>query len=269
MAPNPREEPKSRGGPQARNYRSTMDPAHDRLCALVYLIVGENRYARATLKSALNGYGFHNLTECESGAHALKTVQGGGIDAVVAEYEMPSMTGAEFVWHLRRLKNERLRRLPVVMVGNDAAAVHVRDAIDAGVNEFMPKPYSRRDLYFRLRRAVVSPKPFVELAGYAGPDRRADDKGSPGGAERRKRQATSVQLYALAGSEPVWIKTAKLGDAGAPDAPNPPAKPASEPQAKIEAKTEVESDPDAKSKPSFSVLAEVAPADFAPLQRKP
>ena len=251
--------------PKPQGERSALDAVHDRLCGLAYLIVGESRFVRATLKSTLNGFGFRNLSECESGAHALKIVQDGRIDAVVAEYDMPSMTGAEFVWHLRHLKNERLRRLPVVMVGNDAAATHVRDAVDAGVNEFLPKPYSRRDLYFRLRRAVVSPKPFVEIADYAGPDRRAADTGAPGGADRRSRQAMSVQLHALAGSEPVWIKTAKLGSAGVSDAPSAPA----DSSAKHEAKTEVKSEPDAKPKPSFSVLAEAAPADLAAPHRKP
>ncbi len=246
--------------PKPQDERSALDPVHDRLCGFAYLIVGESRFVRATLKSTLNGFGLRNLSECESGAHALKIVRDGRIDAVVVEYDMPSMTGAEFVWHLRHLKNERLCRLPVVMIGNDAVATHVRDAINAGVNEFLPKPYSRRDLYFRLRRAVVSPKPFVVLAGYAGPDRRAADMGAPGGADRRSRQAMSVQLHALAGSEPVWIKTAKLGSAGVSDAPSAPAD--------SSANAEPETKPNAKPKPSFSVLAEADPADLAAPHRK-
>jgi CheY-like chemotaxis protein len=234
--------------PKTQDARSKLDPVHDRLCGLAYMVVGESRFARATIKSALNGYGFRILIECESAEHALKIVRGGGIDAVVSEYDMPAMSGPEFVRRLRHLTDERVRRIPVVMIGNDAVAAHVQAAVDSGVNEFLSKPYSRRDLYFRLRRAVVSPRPFVVIADYAGPDRRAEDHGAPDGVDRRRRQAMSVQLYALAGSEPKWIKATKLGNDDARGIPNEPGKPASEPPAKTGT--------DIPSAPSFTVLAE-------------
>lgn len=230
--------------PKRQDDGTKADSVHERLCGLAYLVVGGSRFARAMIKSALNGFGFRNLSECESAASALKIVCGGNIDAVITEYEMPGTSGAEFVRQMRRLKSERARRLPVVMVGNDAVAAHVQTAIDSGVNEYLPKPYSRRDLYFRLRRAVVSPKPFVVLPGYAGPDRRVTDVGSPHGVERRSGPSMSVQLYALNGSEPKWIKTAKLGTAGADEKNEAHANPPPAPK------------PESKPKPSFSVLAE-------------
>jgi CheY-like chemotaxis protein len=196
---------------EPRNRGTQLDPAHERLCALGYLIVGDQRFARSMIKSALNGFGFRNLTECESAEHALKVVQGGGVDAIIVEHDMPGTGGAEFAWRLRRLADERARRLPVVMVGNDAVAAHVGAAVDSGVNEYLPKPYSRRDLYARIRRAALAPKPFVIAPGYVGPDRRILDKGPPRGDERRTGLAMSVQLYTLVGSEPRWIRTAKLG----------------------------------------------------------
>ncbi len=54
----------------------------------------------------------------------------------------------------------------------------------------------------------------------------------------------SVQLYALNGSEPKWIKTAKLGIAGADEKNEVHANPPPAPK------------PESKPKPSFSVLAE-------------
>jgi len=226
--------PRNPGGPSAGpnglldrpNRGSQWDPAHERLCALVYLIVGERRFARSMIKSALNGFGFRNLTECESAEHALKVIVEGGVDAVLVEHDMPGTNGAEFVWRLRRLGDERARRLPVVMVGNDALAAHVRDAVDSGVNEYLPKPYSRRDFYARIRRAVLAPKPFVVTPGYVGPDRRIVDQGPPRGSERRVGLPMSVQLYALAGSEPKWIKAAKLGTDGGDKTASPAEPPA-------------------------------------------
>jgi two-component system chemotaxis response regulator CheY len=248
-------------GPGSRNTPTpdrpgagAADPVHDQLIGLSYLVVGGSRYARQAIKSALNGFGCHTMTECETGEHALKTIAAGGIDAVLAEYELPGMTGAELVWHVRHLKNERYRRLTVVMIGNDAVADHVRDAVDAGVNEYLPKPYARRDLHARLRRAVLAPKPFVDTPRYAGPDRRHVDTGSPRGVDRRG-PAFSMQLL-QAGAEPKWVKTVKLGSGTADDgkAPDPVAS-----GTKAAEPAPVSAAPPASNPPAFSVLAEITP----------
>jgi DNA-binding response OmpR family regulator len=65
----------------------------------------------------------------------------------------------------------------------------VAEALDAGINEFLAKPISPRDLYLRIASIIDHPRPFVRARGYFGPDRRRYNVGVPRGLrERRKKE---------------------------------------------------------------------------------
>jgi CheY-like chemotaxis protein len=206
------------------------DPDHDRLCGLSYLVVDDSRFARAMIKNVLHALGIRNLAESETGEQALNLAGRIRIDVVFTDFEMPGMNGAEFVWRLRRSKDEQIRRVPVIMISNYADEGHIRTAINSGVNEYIPKPFSRNDLYVRLRRSVLSPKPFIVAPGYVGPDRRIVDGPAEDGVERRSNASPPAEPGAAAGAE-------SGRNAGATSGMEEPA---------------------AKSKPSFSALSETA-----------
>lgn len=218
---NPRKEP---GG------RSGKDPDHDRLRGLSYLVVDDSRFARAMIKNVLHALGIRNLTESETAEQALNLAKRNGIDVIFTDFELPGMNGAEFVWRLRRWDDERVRRIPVIMVSKYADEGHIRTAINSGVNEYIPKPFSRNILYLRLRRSVLSPKPFIVAPGYVGPDRRIVDDGAEGGVERRSDESPPAEPREVASPEPGRNEAAESGTA----------------------------EPAAKSKPSFSALSETA-----------
>ena len=204
------------------------DPDRARLCGLFYLVVDESRFTRSTIKDALHGIGIRNIVEMENAEEVLRYLAAQHlVDVIVTDFEMPGMSGAEFVWWLRRSEDERARRIPVVMVSDHADEVHIRAAINAGVNEYLPKPFSQKDLYSRLHRAVFSPKPFVVGPGYIGPDRRISDDKPRQGIERRCALSPADLLDAPAGPEARRTETAQ---------------------------------PAASPKPSFSVLSETDPS---------
>jgi two-component system, chemotaxis family, chemotaxis protein CheY len=71
------------------------------------------------------------------------------------------------------------------MVSAYAELWRVREARDAGCNEFVVKPFAARTLYAKIRTIVENPRPFVEVPdGYFGPDRRR--RNTPVQEERRK-----------------------------------------------------------------------------------
>ncbi len=45
-------------------------------------------------------------------------------------------------------------------------------ARNAGINEFLAKPFSARDLYQRICSTILNPRPFIRAKNYVGPDRR-------------------------------------------------------------------------------------------------
>ncbi|MBM3566352.1 MAG: response regulator [Alphaproteobacteria bacterium] len=213
------------GATWGRHGGDKKDPDLERISGMSFLIVDDSRFARTTIKNVLLALGIRRVIEAEDAPQALTILEKQGADVVIVDFEMPGMSGAEFTWRLRRSKNEALQQIPVVMVSTHADEGHIRTAINAGVNEFLPKPFSQSGLYQRVRRSVVTPKPFIISEGYVGPDRRLKDrdgaeKASPGGLP-------PVVLFDCTGAEPKRIETG--AQAAAKSAPLPvqaaPAKP--------------------------------------------
>jgi CheY-like chemotaxis protein len=224
------------------------EAARVHLCGLAYLVVDDSRFARALIKSILHGFGIRNLIECESAKQALGMLQSTKIDVILADFEMPEMTGVEFTWRLRRSKDELVQRIPVIMVSTHADESRIRLAINSGVNEYLPKPFAPADLYARIERSVLAPKPFIVAPGYIGPDRRFADGGPENGIERRGGLTMPATLIDFTGPEPREIAIAKPGmappaSAPAADAGTQPAAPPSPPSP-------------SPSPPTFSALSE-------------
>jgi two-component system chemotaxis response regulator CheY len=81
----------------------------------------------------------YEIAEAADGMEALAWCRAAMPDAVLLDWNMPLMTGIEF---LRRLRAEPGGEAPVVVfctVENDLA--HIREALDAGANEYIMKPF--------------------------------------------------------------------------------------------------------------------------------
>jgi DNA-binding response OmpR family regulator len=85
---------------------------------------------------------------------------------------------------LRQSANHANRVTPIIMMAAAPDAKMIAAARDAGVTEFLRKPFSAAHIQLRIDALEKSPRPFVEAAAYAGPDR------------RRKRVASQAQRRA-------------------------------------------------------------------------
>ena len=109
---------------------------------------------------------------------------------IFVEYEGPGLDGVIFTKKLRR-SHFRCRKAPVIMVTAQATPAVILAARDAGVHEFLRKPYTYKDLVRRIEAVTRQPRAWVEAVGYIGPDRRRFNSAEYRGA--RKRQADSQQ----------------------------------------------------------------------------
>jgi DNA-binding response OmpR family regulator len=78
-------------------------------------------------------------------------------------------------------------RTPIIMLTGNTEAHFVREALDAGINAYLIKPFSARTLATRIRALIERPRAFVASSRFRGPDRRYLDRGPPGGEDRRRR----------------------------------------------------------------------------------
>ena len=97
----------------------------------------------------------------------------------------PELDGAAFTKALRR-SHLACRKAPVIMITAEATAAAIIAARDAGVHEFLRKPYTIRDLMRRIEAVTLRGRDWVEAINYIGPDRRRFNSGDYTGPLKRR-----------------------------------------------------------------------------------
>ena len=102
------------------------------------LVVDDSRVIRKVARRILEEIGFE-VAEAADGMEALAWCRAAMPDAILLDWNMPVMTGIEF---LRRLRAEPGGEAPVVVfctVENDLA--HINEALEVGADEYIMKPF--------------------------------------------------------------------------------------------------------------------------------
>ena len=139
---------------------------------LKILIADDNRYTRLLLAEILGAVGVRRIYEAADGAEGLKRMADHPVDVVITDLSMEPMDGIDFVRLLRTSPDSPNQFAPVIMVTGHSTLTRVREARDAGVSEFLAKPFNARAVIQRLHWAIERPRPFVQRDDFTGPDRR-------------------------------------------------------------------------------------------------
>lgn len=78
----------------------------------------------------------------------------------------------ELVHHIRTDMNSPNRTTSIIMMSSAPDIARIAKARDAGVSEFLKKPFSATDLQRRIVGLDTKPREFIEAPEYSGPDRR-------------------------------------------------------------------------------------------------
>lgn len=102
------------------------------------LIADDLDVMRRLLKSSLARAGFLHISEAGNGEELLKKLGEGTYDIIICDWDMPRISGIEV---LRRLRvDDKYKDIPFVMVTAAAEAEQVKEAIEAGINDYIVKP---------------------------------------------------------------------------------------------------------------------------------
>lgn len=113
---------------------------------------------------------------------------------VFCSHEPPASHAADFTRALRRSKAPS-RKAPVIMMLNEShIGPFLREARDAGADEFMKKPFTWADFRNRVEHVAFKSRPWIEAAGYVGPDRRRFNSGEYAGQRKRSTDETREDL---------------------------------------------------------------------------
>ncbi|MBF0566249.1 MAG: chemotaxis response regulator CheY [Nitrospirae bacterium] len=104
------------------------------------LVVDDFSTMRRIIRNILKQLGFEKMEEAEDGEQAFQKLQNGGFDFLVTDWNMPNMTGLELLKKVRA--DAKLKSLPVLMVTAEAEKEQVIEAVKAGVNNYIIKPFT-------------------------------------------------------------------------------------------------------------------------------
>ncbi len=104
------------------------------------LVVDDYKSMIRIVRGLLNQLGFHNVDEALDGPSALALIRSKTYGLVLSDWNMQPMTGLELLKEVRA--DERTKTLPFVMVTAEAKAENVVAARQAGVNNYVIKPFT-------------------------------------------------------------------------------------------------------------------------------
>ena len=139
---------------------------------LKILVVDDNHHMRMLLGEILRAIGVRDIFEAKDGAEGLRLTRDHAVDVVMTDLSMQPLDGIDFVRLLRNSPDSPSQTVPVIMITGHSTMARVREARDAGVNEFLAKPLTARGVIERITEVVSKPRPFVRTGDYYGPDRR-------------------------------------------------------------------------------------------------
>jgi two-component system, chemotaxis family, chemotaxis protein CheY len=152
---------------------------------LKILVVDDSAHMRKLVITVLQAFGVVHIFEAPDGDRAWTVVRDVNPDVILLDWVMEGMTGIEFVNLVRTNAASPNPFVPIIMVTGHTLLDYVRQARDAGVNEFLAKPISVKSLMARLVSVIEYPRPYVRTKVYFGPCRRRREPGDYRGPERR------------------------------------------------------------------------------------
>ncbi len=116
------------------------------------LIVDDFATMRRILKNILKQLGFKNFVEADDGTTAWEVLEGQGIDLIISDWNMSKMTGLELLKKVRA--NDTYKGIPFLMVTAEAQKQNVIEAVQAGVSNYVVKPFTAEAISDKLEKIL-------------------------------------------------------------------------------------------------------------------
>ncbi|MHC4976592.1 MAG: response regulator [Planctomycetota bacterium] len=118
------------------------------------MLIDDSKTMRNIQKSILTQLGYTELEEATDGQDALSKVGAFQPDLILCDWNMPNMDGITFVRTYRQTE----KNTPIIMVTTEAERARVIEAIKAGVNNYVVKPFTPDVLKQRIDETFAKQK---------------------------------------------------------------------------------------------------------------
>lgn len=114
-----------------------------------FMLVDDSSTMRKIQRRTLEKLGFADIIEAEDGQQALGLLQQPSPpDFIITDWNMPNMNGLELVQAIRKDN----KTIPIVMVTTEAEKSKVIQAIQAGISDYLIKPFTPEALSAKIRK---------------------------------------------------------------------------------------------------------------------
>jgi two-component system, chemotaxis family, chemotaxis protein CheY len=149
------------------------------------LVVDDNVHMRKLVVTVLQAFGTKQIFEAPEADTAWASLRDANPDVVILDWMMEGMSGLDLAKMIRTSTASPNPFVPIIMLTGYTSLDRVRQARDAGINEFLAKPVSVKAILSRLTSVIEHPRSYVRTKAYFGPCRRRRANAEYQGPERR------------------------------------------------------------------------------------
>jgi two-component system, chemotaxis family, chemotaxis protein CheY len=120
---------------------------------LKIIAVDDSPTMRRIIINTLKRAGFEDVIEASDGKDALAKMKVEKVNFVITDWNMPEMDGLTFVSTLR--STDEFKNLPVLMVTTRSVKEDIVDAMKAGVNNYIVKPFTPETLKAKIDQILA------------------------------------------------------------------------------------------------------------------
>jgi two-component system, OmpR family, KDP operon response regulator KdpE len=132
------------------------------------LAVDDEPQIRRVLRATLSAQGY-TILEAKSGEEALDTIRHERVDLVLLDVNLPGISGLETCREIRSASD-----VPIIMLTVHNAEQDKVQALDAGADDYVVKPFGSEELMARIRAALRRSSTAEELPPFEAPDLKID-----------------------------------------------------------------------------------------------
>ncbi|MDA8403787.1 MAG: chemotaxis response regulator CheY [Desulfobacteraceae bacterium] len=120
--------------------------------SLKILVVDDFATMRRIMKNILKQLGYTNISEADDGTTALEEMKKTTYDLIISDWNMPKMTGLDLLKTVRA--DPVYKEVPFLMVTAEAQKQNVIEAVQAGVSNYVVKPFTAEAIAEKLDKIL-------------------------------------------------------------------------------------------------------------------
>ncbi len=119
------------------------------------LVIDDSRAMRSILSKIMSEIGFEVLTAAHGREGLERLGEDDDLDLVLVDWNLPEMNGYDFIKAVRA--ESRWDRIKLIMVTTETERENVLKALDAGVDEYVMKPFTKATIQEKLALIGLEP----------------------------------------------------------------------------------------------------------------